>query len=200
MSQKNKAKIAITGATSSIGRHLVNALPAHGYELILFGRDYDRLEHLNNAQSHTFTIIRTDYGEKLVQQLKGIHAIVHLAGDAGYHRDKTLSDFLQSNVSVTQMLFSAAAINGIQNIVFASTRSVYDPKINKLPFKEYENCSPTTAYGVSKLTCEKIAHYYNEAFDMRIKCLRIAQVISAHLRPEIYVRNHVNACDERTNH
>lgn len=183
LSQKNKTKVAVTGATGSIGRQLVYTLSAHGYELILFGRDYHRLEHLNNKKSHSFTIVKTDYGEKLVQQLKGMHAIIHLAGNAGYHRDKTLSDFLQGNVSVTQMLFSAAAINGIRNIVFASTRSVYDPKVNKLPFNEYEDCSPTTAYGVSKLACEKIALYYNAAFDMRIKCLRIAQVVDVHPRP-----------------
>ena len=183
MSKNNKAKVAVTGATGFIGRQLVCTLSANGYEVVLFGRDYSRLKQLLNKEDESFTVVVTDYGQGLVKQLKGIKAIVHLAG-MRYQKGNTLEDYLQHNLSLTQRLFSAASVNGIRDIIFASTRSVYNPKINKLPFKEDEDCTPTTAYGVSKFVCEKIANYYNQEFKLRIKCLRIGQVVDTYAHCE----------------
>lgn len=182
-SKSSNVKIAITGATGSIGRQLVYTLLEKGYELVLLGRNKNRLKKLYDKQNGSFSLVQTDYGHDLNYQLSEANAIVHLAG-LRYQQYSTLDDYLLNNFSVTQRLFSAALFNEISNIVFASTRSVYNPVINNSPFSEDEQCFPVTPYGVSKLVCEKIAHYYNQKFNLRIKCLRISQVVTANERFE----------------
>ena len=182
-SKHSNVEIAITGATGSIGRQLVYALLEKGYELVLLGKNKNRLKKLFDKHNGSFRLMQTNYGYDLNDQLNGVNAIVHLAG-LRYQQNSTLDDYLHHNFSVTQRLFTAALFNGIRNIVFASTRSVYNPVINKSPFSEDEDCFPVTSYGVSKLLCEKIAHYYNQKFNLRIKCLRLSQIVTANERFE----------------
>ena len=169
-------RVAITGATGFIGRHIVRALHDRGDHLILLGRDIEKLQSTFSAQTGVFRLVQSDYVQGLDTALKGVEAVVHLAG-LRYWKDRVMMDYIRSNVVNTDRLFSSAVAHGIDNIVFASTIAVYNPRFNSAPFSEDQCCSPQTHYGVSKLVCEKIAFYDNSRFGTKIKSLRIGQVV-----------------------
>ena len=92
-----------------------------------------------------------------------------------YEPNEQISDYFTS-INLSDNLFSACAVLNITNIVFLSSRTVYgvNPKI---PWKEEIETSPSTFYGISKVTVEKLAEYYNNKYDLKIKTLRLAQII-----------------------
>ncbi len=169
-------KIAVTGATGFIGRHLVGELRERGHGLILMGRDMESLRSAFSDADPGVSLVETGYGRDLPGAVKDADAIVHLSG-LRWRKDRQMRDYLANNVVPTENLYAAAAESGVRNIVFLSSIAVYNPGINALPFGEGEDCSPVTHYGVSKLMCEKIGAYYNHAFGLKIKSLRVGQVV-----------------------
>jgi len=169
-------RIAITGATGFIGRHLVKELVPKGNQLVLLGRDIEKLHSIFNPEAWPMRVIKTDYEQGLEKALEGVEAVVHLAA-LRVGKDKVLMDYMTSNVVTTDKLLSAAVSGGVKNIIFASSGAVYNPRHNSLPFTEDQDCFPITHYGLSKLICEKLASNYNSNYGMKIKCLRIGQVV-----------------------
>ena len=171
--------VVITGATGFIGRHLVDELFVHGNRLTFLGRNIEKLRSLfNKYDPDLVSLIETEYGNDLIPILEDVDAIIHLSG-LRWLKDKTLRDYIENNVIPTENLYSTAAAAGINNIVFMSSIAVYNSRVNPLPFVESVDCSPPTHYGVSKLLCEKIGSYYNSEFGMKIKSLRVGQVVGS---------------------
>ena len=175
--EKNKMKITITGATGFIGKYLVEELLAQGNQLTLLGRDFERLRsNFGESEQNGISLVQTEYDNDLPRILEGAEAIVHLSG-LRWLKDKVLQDYITNNVTPTEHLYSAAAKNGIKNVIFLSTIAVYNPRINPSPLLEDIDCYPPTHYGLSKLLCEKIGNYYTSEFGLKIKNLRVGQVI-----------------------
>jgi len=174
-------KIAITGASGFIGQYTVLELNAKGHRMVLLGRERRKLDSAFYSNRIPFQLIETDYGHSLEKTLKGTDALIHLAG-LRYQKERGMADYVTNNILITDRIFHAAAQSGIRNIVFASTIAVYNSWVNALPFTEDQNCFPPTPYGISKLTCEKIAYWYDLKFGTKIKSLRIGQAIGAEER------------------
>ena len=171
--------VVITGATGFIGRYLVEELFVQGNRLTLLGRNIEKLRSLfNTYDPDLVSLVETEYDNDLGPILEGVDALVHLSG-LRWLKDKMLGDYIENNVIPTENLFSASAASGINNIVFMSSIAVYNPRINFPPFVENVDCFPPTHYGVSKLLCEKIGSYYNSEFGMKIKSLRVGQVVGS---------------------
>src|SRR5699024_4621426 len=66
---------------------------------------------------------------------------------------------------------------GIENIIYASSISVYSDE-SKLPWNEEQTLTPTSMYGISKLSCEMLGNYYNAKHQMNIKNFRFAHLFS----------------------
>jgi len=97
---------------------------------------------------------------KLKASFSGCDCIVHIAAWHGIHEargEKSSHDFFDLNVRGTFEVFEAAALLGINKIVFISTTSVG---------------RPDTLYGRSKILAERIAEDYRKYRNMNVITLR----------------------------
>ncbi len=169
-------RIAVTGATGFIGQHLVHELLARGDRLLLLGRDIEKLRTIFGTGSLDVALVEADFGRDANLVFENIDAIVH-AGGLRWWKDRIIKDYIMENVIPTENLYAAALASGVSSIIFLSSIAVYNPAINGLPFTEGVDCLPVTHYGVSKLICEKIGGYFTSEYGLKIKALRVGQVV-----------------------
>ncbi len=126
----NNCKTLVTGGTSFIGSHLVDALLARGASV----RIVDDLSsgHLSNIEGHLaenrVEFMQADLREPGVARraVEGIQVVFHLAAD---HGGRGYVDLHQAacatNLALDGMLFLACRQAGVEKIVFASSGCVY---------------------------------------------------------------------------
>lgn len=124
-------KIAVTGATGFIGRHLVEHLAARGDTIVPVGRPLDR--------------------PALSVTLAGADAVVHLAGVVSTIDE---SQFFAVNVDLTRAVAEAAAVAGAR-LVHLSSLAAAGPAAPAAPRSEGDPPAPITTYGRSKLDGER---------------------------------------------
>lgn len=100
MGETHAMKAVITGATGFVGRGLVSLLSAEGIELLLVGRDADRLAKM-------FPTHQTCDYDSLCDRAVGYHTVIHLAAA---NNDSGLTDtqFFEANVELLERLASCA--------------------------------------------------------------------------------------------
>ncbi len=124
-------RVAVTGSSGFIGRHVVNALTARGDEAVRITRPYDR--------------------STLTKQFAGLDAVVHLAGVVSASRD---GDFFAANVVATGVIANAASEAGTR-LVHVSSLAAAGPAPPTAPRSEPDPPAPINAYGRSKLEGER---------------------------------------------
>ena len=159
-------KVAVTGGTGFLGKYVCDALRNSGFTPIILTRN-------RGNRSADFEFRETNYTKNnLVNQLRDVEAVVHLAAKRG--SQGLIAEFHDSEI-ITQNLYEACLENGIQNIVYASSISVYS-NVNTLPWSETELPLPNLMYGISKLTCEHIGNIYTRNKGLSVKNLRFAHL------------------------
>jgi len=92
--------------------------------------------------------------------LRGVDAIVHLAGRAHVATARDASDptpFVVANVHVTRRLLDAAVQAGVRRVVLASTIKVYgEATLPGKPFRAGDPTAPQDAYAHSKAGAEHV--------------------------------------------
>jgi UDP-arabinose 4-epimerase len=92
--------------------------------------------------------------------------------------------YFRNNVANTLNLLDAMVDRGVRNIVFSSTCATYgEPK--EVPIPESHPQSPINPYGESKLTVEKILHWYSRAYSIRFAALRYFNAAGADPEGEV---------------
>lgn len=123
-------RIAVTGATGFIGRHLVSHLESRGDAVGKVGRPLER--------------------EALRQAFRGADTVVHLAGVVSTTRDE---EYLEVNVDGARAVAEAAGESGAR-LVHISSLAAAGPAPPDAPRAEEDPPAPMTAYGRSKLEGE----------------------------------------------
>lgn len=152
-------KIAVVGGNGFIGREFRKYALDRGLDVIVIGSDHDAL---------------SEDGSRVIKNiLKDSAAMVFLAA-----KRSTAAFSMQEyiyNVTLAERYMRFASETFLDNVVIASSCSTYS-SLN-IPWKENEFQAPLSLYGASKQAIDSLALWYNENKGMKIKSLRLAQVI-----------------------
>jgi len=133
-------KIAVTGGTGFVGRHLARALAADGHHVVLIARGFDaRDTDVRDLYNVTFAPIGTSSAKELARAFAGCDAVAHCAG---------------INREVGEQTYQRVHVEGTQNVVDAA-REANVPKVLLLSFlRARPGCG--SAYHESKWAAEEI--------------------------------------------
>lgn len=111
-------KIAITGGTGFVGKHLARKLVAEGHEVVLISRGADHRDTSTLKLPRTsFRPVGTNNVTALTEAFKGCDAVAHCAG---INRELGTQTFAEVHVRGTQLVVEAACKAGIKRIAFMS--------------------------------------------------------------------------------
>src|SRR5579863_7039697 len=149
-------KILLTGGSGDLGRTLVPRLLKRGDTPVVL----DIRAAVDLPRGAVFIQGSVLDRSSLREHLRGCDCIVHIAGWHGIHEDrgvKGADDFFDLNVRGTFEVIAAAALVGIDKIIYISTTSIR---------------RPDTLYGRSKILAERIAEDYARYDNMNVITLR----------------------------
>lgn len=111
-------KIAITGGTGFVGRHLARALAAQGHEVVLISRGHDsRDATIRELAGARFEPIGTGSVEDLTRAFQGCDAVAHCAG---INREIGEQTYQRVHVEGTRAVVEAAKRAGVAKIALLS--------------------------------------------------------------------------------
>lgn len=195
--------ILVTGGAGFIGSNFCHYLTKQNFNVLCldnFDDFYSEEIKLNNIKSllneKSFDLIRGDIRDskllKTIFENNKIETVIHLAAKAGVRNSiSNPSEYFDINVNGTLTLLEAMSSNGVKNLVFASSSSVYGNQNGKL--KETENCNEQISpYAVSKKTAELLNYSYHINFNLNVINLRLFSVYGKNQRPDLVIHKFFN--------
>ena len=110
-------KVAVTGGTGFVGRHLARALLLDRHEVAIVARGVDRRDPSILRAGATFVAARTDDADSLRQAFSGCAAVAHFAG---INREVGSQTYERVHVRGTEAVVDAAHAAGVRKIVYLS--------------------------------------------------------------------------------
>lgn len=111
-------KIAITGGTGFVGRHLARSLTDRGHEVVLVARGQDRRdETIRTLPGVSLVAASTDDTQRLAEAFTGCAAVAHCAG---INREVGIQTYERVHVQGTRSVVEAARRAGVRKIVLLS--------------------------------------------------------------------------------
>jgi UDP-glucose 4-epimerase len=187
-----KKKVLVTGGGGFIGSRLVHTLLERGHTVKVLdvqpgplkGETRPKLELLGIGSDE----LRGGMADKnLVDQVvKDVDVIYHLAinWDAvTWAGTLPLADLFDINITGTLNLLESAKSHGVKHFLFSSSCAVYG-EVESFPVNEETVCKPElsphhlSAYGIMKLTTEKLCLMYCHHYGLPVTAFRIEVVFS----------------------
>jgi len=190
-----KRVVFVTGGAGFIGLHVVEQLLERDWRVRIFDNmtrgDRDRANALANSADVEVVDQDVRSGGAVAAAMRGASHVIHLAADS---INKSVADSYSSvdvNVVGSHNVFAAAAEQGVERVVFASSASVYgDPE--KLPMHEDDKLSPLTPYCIGKRTGEDLLRYYERKSGLSWIALRFFNVYGPGQKTTAYYTSVIN--------
>lgn len=190
-------KVLVTGGAGFIGSHVCDALLRREDSVVCvdcFNDYYDpsfkESNILHNLDNPAFSLEKVDITD--MDSLAGVFEkhgpdkVIHLAARAGV-RPSLKDPFLYEEVNVqgTLNVLELCRLFGVNNLVSASSSSVYGGN-KKVPFSESDPVdTPVSPYAATKKTGELMCYVYHHLYGMNISCLRYFTVYGPRGRPDM---------------
>ena len=138
----------------------------------------------NNALNKIFALFKVDF-------------VIHLAAKAGVRPSiDSITDYYDVNVNGTISLLEVMRIHAVNNMIFASSSSVYGNN-EEVPFSEVSIVDyPLSPYASTKKSGELLCHVYCHLHGMNITCLRFFTVFGPRQRPDLAIHKFTRLIDE----
>jgi UDP-glucose 4-epimerase len=188
-------KVLFTGGGGFIAAHVIPLLLEGGYTVRIF----DNMTRGDRARVNEFVatgkveLVEKDvrYGGAVREAMRGCTHVIHFATVS---INKSIADPHESidiNMIGNHNVFAAAADEGVERLVFASTASVYgDPK--RLPMHEDDELRPLTPYCISKRAGEDLLGFYERQKGLSWNALRFFNVYGPGQKIEAYYTSVIN--------
>ena len=189
----NNPRVLITGATGYIGNHLSQVLAKDGYDLVVCGKNPQKLKLLeellgqinsnqSNKNSHHFVNIELTDQQQMSALLRGhndVEAVIHLAGiNSNGKSIVNPSETYSVNLAGTLNLLNSMQENDVTKLLFISTGNVYGQAKNIDKLNETIIPNPETPYAKSKLMIEQLIQAY-KSLGLQSTILRLFNVAGA---------------------
>ncbi|NDJ52564.1 MAG: SDR family NAD(P)-dependent oxidoreductase [Chloroflexi bacterium] len=197
MSETTERRTLVTGGAGFIGSHLVDALLTRGEQVICLDNfdDYysperKRRNAAHHAQHDRYVLVEGDIRDRAtidaIFEEYQPQRVAHLAAMAGVRASIERAPlYTEVNVNGTINVFEAARQHEVENLVLASTSSVYG-RTEQTPFLEDQSTDGALApYPATKKACEVMAHAYHNMFGMNITALRFFTVYGPRVRSDM---------------
>ena len=181
--------VLVTGGAGYVGSHTVVALLESGYKVIV-------LDNFSNSQEAAIDgvericgqrpdLIRGDTGDpellKSIFMDYEISSVFHFSGLKSVEEsfEKPLRYYKQ-NIGASLTLLEAMREAQVQNIVFSSSATVYDP-LKEQPYSEESPTGPVNPYGQTKLLIEQVLiDLAKISANLKVAILRYFNPVGAH--------------------
>jgi UDP-N-acetyl-alpha-D-quinovosamine dehydrogenase len=147
-------RVAVTGATGFVGRHLVDRLVRDGVSVVALSRSGTKRPDVDDRLS--------DYTESAALQLalQEVDVVIHLAARAhqtGESADtaEMESRYRRANVDTAVAVAGAARAVGVRRFVLLSSIGVNGNATNGKPFRSDDTPNPVEPYAKSKWSAEQ---------------------------------------------
>ena len=136
------------------------------------------IEHHIGKQNFKFVYGDLLDADTLEREMRGVELVFHVAANPDVRLGATDTKVhMEQNVLATYNVLEAMRKNGVHDLVFTSTSTVYG-EAEKIPTPEdYGPLVPISLYGASKLAAEAFITSYAHTFDMRAVIYRFANIV-----------------------
>lgn len=172
--------ILVTGGAGYIGSHTVAELLEQGKEVVII----DNLQSGHRESILGGKLYEGDLRDKaLLKQLfteNDIEAVIHFAASSLVGESmKVPVKYYDNNVYGTLCLLEAMDAANVRKIVFSSTAATYGEP-DKVPIEETDRTAPTSVYGETKLTMERMMAWFDQVLGIKYVSLRYFNAAGAH--------------------
>ena len=124
--------------------------------------------------------IHTDFEALLEEQEVVYHLFSTTAPTTSNQR---IAEELSANVIITAYLLEAAVKCGVKKFVFISSGGTVYGKIGNCPLNETAETNPISAYGLQKITIEKLLYLYQYLYAFDYRVIRLSNPYGPYQRP-----------------
>ncbi|MDJ0978680.1 MAG: NAD(P)-dependent oxidoreductase [Erythrobacter sp.] len=172
-------RIAVTGASGTVGRAFVKAAHDAGHTLLLLGRQRPvGMDDL--AYYHHVDLDERGPAPELVDALKGVDVVLHLAAriDTNPKDDDAALALFNTNVLGTGYLIGLLGLAQVERLVVASSANIYDPRVEVADEETPIRPLSRTLYLTSKAAQEAYAREQCQTHGIHCAIARLSSVVA----------------------
>jgi UDP-glucose 4-epimerase len=172
--------VLVTGAAGYIGSHCADVLIRRGFDVVVI--DNLSTGHAwaipKKARFYKGDLTKRRFVEDVFNK-ESIDAVIHFAAFSLVgESEKDPGKYFYNNIVGTENVLEAMRAHGVSRIVFSSTAAVYG-NAEQVPILEGTEKRPTSAYGETKLSAERMLAAYQRAYGTTYVALRYFNVAGA---------------------
>ncbi len=169
--------ILVTGGAGFIGSHVADLLIKQGHTVeVLDNLSSGFRENVPPSTKLHIMDVQSPEASALIRE-KRYTALVHHAAQMDVRRSVSDPAFdVQVNILGLINLMEAGRKSGLRKVVFASTGGAIYGEPEAGPQSEIHPQQPLSPYGISKLTSEKLLHFYYREYGIPYVALRYGNV------------------------